>query len=83
MRRRIHPVLRTLPFALLLALALPGSARAKPAHKQALLDYFGPALPKKLHDCRTCHLPDQPDAEEGSKPHNVFGARLSRTAELI
>jgi hypothetical protein len=50
---------------------------ARPAHKQALAEYFGPYLPKKLHDCRTCHLPDPPDYKEGDdKPHNVFGERL-------
>src|SRR5947209_591832 len=43
-----------------LALGLPAPAGARPAHKQALIDLFGPALPKKLHDCRTCHLPLEP-----------------------
>jgi hypothetical protein len=50
---------------------------AKPAHKRAMIDYFGPALPAKLHSCTTCHLPDKPDAAEGEKPHNAFGARLA------
>lgn len=52
---------------------------ARPAHKQALAQYFGPFLPKKMHDCRTCHVPDKPDAKtdlDGDKPHNAFGARL-------
>jgi hypothetical protein len=77
MPRRIHLLLRSLPSALLVAMVLPAFVYAKPAHKQALIDFFGPALPKNLHDCRTCHLPDQPDAEEGTKPHNAFGARLA------
>src|SRR5262245_56320267 len=54
-------------------------AEARPAHKQAFADYFGHYLPRKLNDCRTCHLPDPPGVklEEGSeKPHNAFGARL-------
>jgi hypothetical protein len=73
----MHLDLRALTVALIALLLLAGNSHAKPAHKQALLDYFGPALPKKLRDCRTCHLPDAPDAEEGTKPHNAFGARLA------
>src|SRR6266446_1227759 len=67
-------------------LVLDGSlALARPPHKRALADYFGPFLAKKLNDCRTCHLPDRPGAkpEEGEKPHNAFGARLAAVrAEL-
>jgi hypothetical protein len=77
MPRRIPFLLRSLPSALLAAMILPTVAQAKPAHKQDLIEFFGTDLPKNLHDCRTCHLPDQPDAEEGSKPHNAFGARLA------
>src|SRR5262245_41831259 len=73
MSRRIHIGLLALSTALL----LPASASAKPAHKKALVDFFGSSLPKNLHDCRTCHLPDQPGANEDEKPHNVFGARLA------
>jgi hypothetical protein len=64
--------------AALVTLCLSTSdALARPAHKQALGEYFGPYLPKKLHDCRTCHLPDPPGFKDGDdKPHNVFGARL-------
>src|SRR5262249_4150976 len=55
-------------------------AAARPAHKQALVDYFGPFLAKHLNDCRTCHLPDKPgeakEALPSEKPHNPFGARL-------
>ncbi len=60
-------------------LASPASLHARPAHKRALADYFGPFLAKKLNDCRTCHLPDQPGAkaDEGEKAHNAFGARLA------
>ncbi len=62
--------------AALVLLATPALACAQPPHKQALIDYFGPDLPKKLHECRTCHLPDQPGQDETTKPHNAFGARL-------
>jgi hypothetical protein len=66
---------------LLAALVLSvGSLQARPVHKQALADYFGPFLAKKLNDCRTCHLPDQSSAAvtdlPQDKPHNPFGARL-------
>ena len=70
---------RLLPAAAALAvlLTLAPAAIAKPVHKQALGEYFGPYLPKKLHDCRTCHLPDPPDFKEGDeKPQNAFGERL-------
>jgi hypothetical protein len=53
------------------------SADARPAHKQALAQYFGPLLPKKLNDCRTCHMPDDGAKQpEDDRPHNPFGARL-------
>jgi hypothetical protein len=54
------------------------SAVARPPHKKALADYFGPFLAKKLNDCQTCHLPDKPgvDSVTAGKPHNSFGARL-------
>jgi hypothetical protein len=58
---------------------LPSPVNARPAHKQALADYFGPFLAARLNDCRTCHLPDKgvkSDEDEVDKPHNVFGARL-------
>ncbi len=77
MSRRSHLQLLVLPAALLSVLLLPAGLNAKPAHKKALVDFFGPALPKKLQDCRTCHLADQPGADEDAKPHNVFGARLA------
>ena len=48
-------------------LLIPASATARPAHKKALADYFGPFLAKKLNDCRTCHLPDEPDAEDDER----------------
>src|SRR5436309_10807795 len=54
---------------------------ARPANKQALAQYFGSYLPKRLNDCRTCHLADQPGkpAQEADydKPHNSFGQRLA------
>jgi hypothetical protein len=66
---------------LLAALLLAGTSRvtAKPAHKKALADYFGPFLAGKLNDCRTCHLPDKKADPESldDKPHNPFGARLA------
>jgi len=55
---------------------MPTIAGARPPYKQALIDHFGPHLPRKLHDCRTCHLPDRPGQDETDKPHNTFGARL-------
>jgi len=60
-------------------LGVANLAHARPAHKLALAQYFGSYLPKKLNDCRTCHLPDRPDKQaedETEKPHNAFGARL-------
>jgi hypothetical protein len=66
--------------AVILLFAAGSVLYARPAHKQALVDYFGPFLPKHLNDCRTCHLPDAPGQEESgtasAKPHNPFGARL-------
>jgi cytochrome c553 len=55
-------------------LALP--IHARPAHKQALAQYFGPFLPKKLNACAACHLPDTKSEDDTDKPHNLFGARL-------
>jgi uncharacterized protein DUF1553/uncharacterized protein DUF1549 len=77
MSRPIHLGFLVLPFVVLAALSLPPGLLAKPAHKKALVDHFGPALPKHLHDCHTCHLPDKPGADADVKPHNVFGARLA------
>jgi hypothetical protein len=64
--------------ALILLLFAGSLLQARPAHKQALVDYFGPFLPKHLNDCRTCHLPDSAAASDSTsaKPHNPFGARL-------
>jgi hypothetical protein len=66
-----------LPLALAAVVVFAAPAAAKPAHKRAMIDYFGSALPANLHACTTCHLPDRPDAAEGEKPHNRFGARLA------
>ncbi|MCI0456203.1 MAG: DUF1549 and DUF1553 domain-containing protein [Gemmataceae bacterium] len=65
-------------WAAIVSLLLASSpALARPAHKRALADHFGSFLARKLNDCRTCHLPDQPGAkEDDDKPHNPFGARL-------
>jgi hypothetical protein len=74
-----------IPLAFLVAASIsilvPTSAQARPAHKRALADFFGPFLPKKLNDCQTCHVADNSkDAgntlETKDKPHNAFGARL-------
>ena len=63
------------------------SSQARPVHKQALADYFGPFLAKKLNDCRTCHLPDQSEyansALVSEKPHNAFGARLKEVKKEL
>jgi hypothetical protein len=65
--------------AIIVAVGLVPTLAARPAHKQALAQYFGPLLPKKLNDCRTCHLPEDPgeaSQEDVERPHNSFGARL-------
>src|SRR5262245_44510069 len=67
--------------ALTFVLTLQSSpVSARPVHRRALADYFGPFLAQKLNDCRTCHVPDKPgepkDQLADVKPHNVFGARL-------
>src|SRR5579875_1827863 len=77
MSRQTHMGFLILPSFLVAVLLLPAGLHAKPAHKKALIDFFGSALPKYRHDCRTCHLPGQPGANEDTKPHNVFGARLA------
>jgi hypothetical protein len=78
------------PRALRLLLASLGAlflvhpaALAKPAHKQALIDYFGSALPKHLNSCLTCHVSAQPTAEGSDMPHNAFGARLKAVKEEL
>ena len=60
---------------LMIVLGATSRTWAKPAHKQALADYFGPFLVQKLNNCQMCHLPDSPDAssEATDKPHNPFG----------
>jgi hypothetical protein len=64
-------------------LLVHSTAFGKPAHKQALVDYFGPALPKHLNSCLTCHLSAQPPAEGSDMPHNAFGARLKAVKEEL
>ncbi len=76
---------RTLAFVVAL-LAPAGSAHARPPHKQALADHYGPLLAKGLNDCRTCHMPDPPGAKEelsDTKPHNPFGARLKAVRDEL
>jgi hypothetical protein len=73
-----RPLSLTLALTILALLGNTTVVQARPAHKRALADFFGPLLPKKLNDCRTCHLPDRPgdQAKDDEKPHNPFGARL-------
>jgi len=61
--------------SVIVGLLIAATGQAKPAHLKALADYAGPALPKAVSDCRTCHVPDTPD--EGDKPHNPFGKRIA------
>src|SRR5262245_41484237 len=69
----------------LVTILAAGEVHARPAHKRALADYFGPFLAKELNDCRTCHLPDRPDAkdDDAEKPHNPFGARLKAVRDEL
>jgi Protein of unknown function (DUF1553)/Protein of unknown function (DUF1549) len=70
----------------LVTILAAGAVHARPAHKRALADYFGPFLAKDLNDCRTCHLPDRPDAtkdDDSEKPHNPFGTRLKAVREEL
>src|SRR4051794_11291652 len=63
--------------ALVAFLGMAVSVQARPPHKKALADHFGPLLAAKLNDCRTCHVPGGADLTSGeAKPHNAFGARL-------
>lgn len=66
-------MMRPTLLAALLVCLIASPASARPAHKRALADRFGPLLAKKLNDCRTCHLAD---GDEDEKPHNAFGLRL-------
>jgi hypothetical protein len=67
-------VLLTVPLVSLLL--LPDPAAARPPYKRALADLLGLPASSRLNDCRTCHLPPKPGAEESDRPHNAFGARL-------
>jgi Protein of unknown function (DUF1553)/Protein of unknown function (DUF1549) len=80
--------LRTTAVLTVLCLLTSSAALARPPHKKALADYFGTRLAPKLNDCRTCHLPDDPDAEDAGldpdyKPHNDFGARLKAVRNTL
>ena len=63
---------------LLLAAGLPSSLDARPPHKKALADHFGPLLPKQLIDCRTCHVP----SGDGC-PVALTGDKLERVAREV
>ncbi|MBL8794259.1 MAG: DUF1549 domain-containing protein [Planctomycetia bacterium] len=66
-----------LTLALVVPLCWTAALQARPPYKKALADHFGPFLSKGLNDCRLCHVPEKPGAqEEGEKEHNDFGARL-------
>src|SRR5262249_35746280 len=84
MRQRLW---RTGAVALAVVLTAAGVSPARPPHKQALADYFGPFLAKSLNDCRTCHLPDPPgaarDGLDSEKPHNAFGKRLAAVKQEL
>jgi hypothetical protein len=70
-------------FAVVFSLVLSGSVPARPAYRKALADLLQLHAASKLNDCRTCHLPLKPGADESDRPHNVFGARLKAVrAEL-
>src|SRR5436190_14816805 len=71
--------------AIVVVAAATSTASAKPAHKQAFADFFGPFLAQKLNNCQTCHLPDAPNApaDASDKPHNVFGARLKEVRKTL
>ena len=59
-------------------------ALARPPHKKALADYLGPALARKLNDCRTCHVPVDAGADpEDERPHNPFGKRLKAVRDEL
>lgn len=76
--------LRTLAIGILGLLVNVPEAGARPMHKQALADYFGPLLARRLNDCRTCHLPEQPGSSaETEKPHNAFGRRLKEVRKEL
>lgn len=63
--------------AVIAFLGMVVDANARPPHKKALADHFGPLLAAKLNDCRTCHVPGPADVTSTeAKPHNPFGARL-------
>src|SRR6516225_6445424 len=72
--RSVITLLTTATLALyLLSDTLP-HVQARPAHKQALSDYFGPYLGKHLNSCRTCHVSEKPTDDDYA--HNAFGERL-------
>src|SRR5262249_556900 len=55
--------------------------QARPAHKQAMADYFGAYLPAKLNACTTCHVAAKPTDEDHE--HNAFGKRLVSVREEL
>jgi hypothetical protein len=73
------------PLILVCLAGLTTSLQARPPYKKALADYYGPFLPARLNDCRTCHLPAKPGDKEDAddKPHNPFGARLKKVKKEL
>jgi hypothetical protein len=57
------------------------SAEARPAHRKAMAEYFGPFLPAKLNACTTCHLSANPTDDDHE--HNAFGKRLVSVREEL
>jgi hypothetical protein len=62
--------------SLLLAPLPAAPVAARPPYRKALVDLLGLPNASRLNDCRTCHLPLAPGADESDRPHNPFGARL-------
>src|SRR5262245_13577067 len=61
----------------------PSTSSARPPYKKALAELLNLPASSRLNDCRTCHLPAKPGAEESDRPHDAFGARLKAVrAEL-
>src|SRR5262249_1125749 len=72
--RALVTVLATAVLAIYLLGSVVPRAHARPAHKQALADYFGPYLAKHLNSCKTCHVAEKPTDDDYA--HNPFGERL-------
>src|SRR5262249_48111055 len=56
MREGRRELIRLIAIAAVWLVLVGPPAHARPPHKKALADYLGPALARKLNDCRTCHV---------------------------